>query len=382
MGDSAAAHVERRICDGSPDVRLAFGHGVGGMLYPFTSVLYEPGFDFLYVDGNCHYWTQPPSVIPDEYYLLRPYREGVLTAEQERELHDTVSYDDVPGRECAAEFGALDAGTAFLWDGSAMRNCSDWNFPPYWPLRQALYVAGTDMTGPMRLQVGEDNSLGRPVTYEWPLDTPIEQYTINYNETRSFRVDDAAAVAALRALRERAITDAAASGGYFGGHIAIGASEGDVGHVLALRDELPFADARGSWHPELPTTSGAGDDDFSPAIDASFAQARCDGWAGDASSGRREAQDGAARSCNVDTDCTIVDYGLPCFADCGYPSAVSRDGVPALEAAVQSLNTQHCAPFQANGCPAPDPLPCTPPEGEPVAVCRGGQCTLELVPHP
>lgn len=377
--DDGEAPVERRICDGSSDVRLALGYGVGGMIYPFTSVLYELGFDFLYVDGNCHYWTQPPSVVPDDYYLWRPYREGVLTAEQEHELHDTLGYDDIAARECASRSPALDAGGAFLWDGSEMRTCADWNLPANWPLRRDLYDAGSAMTGPMRLQVGSTNIPERQVAYDWPLEAPIAEYVIDYGETRSFRVDDAAAVMALRALRERAIVDAAAAPGYFIGLIAIGPREGSGSHVLSLRDELPFVDARGSWNPELPTNSTAGDDSISP-VDRAVTQAQCDEWSNSASLGRVDAQESADRSCSADADCTIVDFGVRCFADCGFPSAVALAAVPAIQARVLSLESEHCAPFEERGCPAPIAPPCTPSAGAPLASCRSGQCTLDFEP--
>src|SRR5690349_25095871 len=51
------ASVGRRICDGSAGIRLALGFGGGGPPSPYTSVLSELGYDFLYVDGSCHYWV-------------------------------------------------------------------------------------------------------------------------------------------------------------------------------------------------------------------------------------------------------------------------------------------------------------------------------------
>jgi hypothetical protein len=72
--------------------------------------------------------------------------------------------------------------------------------------------------------------------------------------------------------------------------------------------------------------------------DEDVSVAQCEDWSRQASIGRRAAQDAAGRDCSVDADCEIVDYGLRCFADCGYPSAVATSAVPALEAAIEALD--------------------------------------------
>ena len=112
--------------------------------------------------------------------------------------------------------------------------------------------------------------------------------------------------------------------------------------------------------------------------DASVAQ--CEDWSRQASSGRRAAQDDAGRDCSADADCEIVDHGLRCFADCGYPSAVATSAVPALEAEIETLDEDSCDRFEAASCPGPIIPPCEPPDGTPSAVCRSGQCTLEYIP--
>jgi hypothetical protein len=217
---------------------------------PFTSVLYELGNDFLYVDGACHYWTSQSLPVHDEYHAWRPYREGVLTSTQERQLHDAVRYDEFPSQRCRVEPAVADGGSTFLWDGREMYSCLDWSVPAPWPLRTELYDAATAVTGPMRIQAGRNTIGDRQVVYEWPLDTAIDQYLIEYGATASFRVDDAAAVTALRALRDRAVIDAAAAPGYFSGVIAIGPRERGESYVLSVRDELSFVDADGAWLPQ------------------------------------------------------------------------------------------------------------------------------------
>jgi hypothetical protein len=380
-GDSSEAPAARRICDGSSEIRLAVAYSAGGQIAPFTSVLYELGSAFLYVDGTCHYWAAQPILSSTITHDWRPYREGALSSKEERQLHDAVGYDDVAADECASRV-APDASSEYIWDGGELHHCFDWNTSAHGALRKELFDAATAVTGPMRLQVGRGNSPPSGRVYEWPLDAPIDQYLIEHGETRSFRVDDAAAVRALRAFRERAIADVEAAPWYWSGVLAIGPREGDGSYVISLRDELPF-EKPGSWLPV--TATGATTDTeatSSSDVEGSPTQAQCDPWSNQASVARREVQDAAGRSCGDDGDCTIVDLGLSCLADCGSPSAVARAAVQALELEVQSLESENCVPFEERGCPQPIPLPCTPPSGEPVAVCGGGQCVLEFVPHP
>jgi hypothetical protein len=112
--------------------------------------------------------------------------------------------------------------------------------------------------------------------------------------------------------------------------------------------------------------------------DEEASAAQCEDWSRQASLGRRAAQDGAGRSCSADADCEVVDYGLRCFADCGYPSAVASSAVPTLEVAIEAIDEDNCDRFETASCPGPIIPPCDPPDGAPSAVCRSGQCTLEL----
>jgi hypothetical protein len=107
--------------------------------------------------------------------------------------------------------------------------------------------------------------------------------------------------------------------------------------------------------------------------------AQCEDWSRQASVGRRAAQDNAGRDCSADADCEIVDRGLRCFADCGYPSAVASSAVPALKTAIEAIDEDNCDRFEAASCPGPMIRPCDPPDGAPSAVCRSGQCTLQRI---
>lgn len=248
LDESSQASMGRRICDGSTGIRLAVGYGGGGPPSPYTSVLSELGYDFLFVDGTCHYWAHQPLSVVDEYYLWRPYREGVLTPADEQRLHDVVSYDGSPA-ECVPRMAVPDAGAAFFWDGGELRSCADDVFDASGPLRIELYSAATAVTGPMRIQVGKDSYSEAPVAYDWPLATPIDQFVIEGGESRSFRIDDVAAATALRSLRDQAIDASESSSRYFIGVITVRSGENNERYFMSLRDELPFVAADGSWIP-------------------------------------------------------------------------------------------------------------------------------------
>ena len=234
---------------GSSGIRLAMGYGGGGPPSPYTSVLSELGYDFLFVDGNCHYWAHQPSVVVDELAQWRPYREGVLAPVDEQRLHDAVSYDGVPTDACAPPEPVFDAGAAFLWNGREGSPCADDIYVASGSLRLELYEAATAVTGPMRIQVGKDSYPDPRVVYDWPLAMPVEQFVIDYEETTSFRVDDVAAVAALRSLREQVMAGAEASPAAFPGLVAIRSSGSNETYYMSMRDELPFVDADGRWQP-------------------------------------------------------------------------------------------------------------------------------------
>ncbi|HKO94272.1 MAG TPA: hypothetical protein VJU61_24130, partial [Polyangiaceae bacterium] len=105
-------------------------------------------------------------------------------------------------------------------------------------------------------------------------------------------------------------------------------------------------------------------------------EAECGHWAREAFTGRRDAQNQADRACSQDADCVIVDYALDCFADCGYPSAVSSAAVPRLEDTIEALDQRACRTFEARGCAVPVALPCVPAASTRSAECREGACTL------
>jgi hypothetical protein len=256
-GTSVDAAPPRRICDGSAGIRLAYRDSINsGMEPPFTAVLYDLGADFLYVDGHCHYWVGSPlrltATQDNPYYAWRPYREGVLTDDQERRLHDAVSYDDfrVSGPACPSSAPA-DASVIQLWDGLTVHSCrgGPTGVAGDWPMRVELYGSGLPMTGAMRVEVGQEPVPPGEKLYPWPLASGPATYAIAYSRSmsvgQSTLISEPSDVAALRTLREQMLTDQAATD-YFPGIILVEPE----GYVLALRDDLPFTRmADGLWAP-------------------------------------------------------------------------------------------------------------------------------------
>jgi hypothetical protein len=241
----------RRICDGSDDIRLAVSVTGGGLNMAFTTVLYELGYEFLYVDGHCHYWMNEPSAANDMYYAWRPFRQGVLTAAQEMSLHAVTSYDDLSLGPTCTPTETFDASSLQFWDGRSTSICSgNLNAAIDWPLRTELFAAANAANGAMRIVVGRYPVPPDPHIYPWVLANPPESYAIDYavglQAGKSTLIADAAEATALRSLRTQVISDATVAPGFFYGVIYVAPS----GYVLAMRDDLPFTrPSDGLWAP-------------------------------------------------------------------------------------------------------------------------------------
>lgn len=241
------ARPDRRICDGSTEIRFAFSYAATGAF----ALLDDLGSDFLYVDGTCHYWVQQPGSLQDEYRRWRSYREGVLTAAEEESLSVAVGYDDFSAAPSCSLVDGADIPVARMWDGNATHLCrGGLHVTGDWPMRAELFGSASDMAGALRVQVNKIPVTGDAFSYDWPLEEPLDEYLVEYGAAESFVIDDASSARALRDLRDRAIEDATDSPGYFAGGIVVGRAEGDEAYVLNLRDELPFADSEGMWSPD------------------------------------------------------------------------------------------------------------------------------------
>jgi hypothetical protein len=254
VGNADAASRGRRICDGSDDVRLAYELGGGGTMEPYTIAVVELGWEFLYVDGHCHYWVQRPDVRDvDPSGQLAPFREGVLTPDQEASLRAATWYDDFAhaAPKCPDSSGVSDAGTELFWDGAAVYSCyGGFGFGQGWPLQSELWAAGTPMGGALRIEVGQSSVPDDQPTYAWPLASPLATYETPVEKSSALGqtklITDAADLAALRDLRARAKAEYNPARGLNAAVIALQPK----GWVLVVRDDLPFTRRTdGLWDP-------------------------------------------------------------------------------------------------------------------------------------
>lgn len=259
-GGVGGAPPARRICDGSDEIRFAWVLPTDPTReLPFTATLYDLGVDFFYVNGKCHYWTDEPLENNDRFQVWRPFREGTMTEEQEKILHDEVGYDDFgsQGPRCSGGLAQDQTPTKF-WDGFAVHVCLGApEIPPGWPaLRAALYEGGTPMTAGVRIEVGLLSAALVPSdspVYPWPLAKEAAAFATDYSESvsfgKSFLISDSAEAAALRSLRDKAIADATVSPGFFYNIIYVEPN----GTMVAIRDDLPFTrPGDGLWEPPAP----------------------------------------------------------------------------------------------------------------------------------
>jgi hypothetical protein len=214
-------------------------------------MLHELGYEFLYVDGHCHYWVNEPSTVVDDYRAWRPYREGVLTTEQEMALHDVVSYDDPGRRPSCIPLATTDVPLIELWDAIDAATCrGNLEGPPDWPMRAELFAKGRNMMAAMRIVVGKEPAPADAPRYPWVLDDPPDSYVVDYARGlmtgQSKAVVDVAQASALRLLRAQVVDDATKAPGYFYGIIYLDRP----GLALVIRDDLPFTiRADGLWSP-------------------------------------------------------------------------------------------------------------------------------------
>jgi hypothetical protein len=249
----------RRICDGSDDIRLAYELGGGGIIEAYTIAVVELGWQFLYVDGHCHYWVQRPDLGDgdvDPSGQLAPFREGVLTRDQEASLHAATWYDDFAhaAPKCPERPGLFDASTELFWDGAAVHGCyGGFDFGQGWPSQSELWDAGTPMAGALRFEVGQSSVADDQPKYAWPLASPLADYETPYERSsvagQTKLVTEPAELAALRDLRARAKAEYR-PGRFNPAVIALQPK----GWVLVVRDDLPFTRRTdGLWQPAVLT---------------------------------------------------------------------------------------------------------------------------------
>lgn len=246
--------ADRRICDGSGDVRLGL-QGMGGFVGPFEGLEVENGSWFLFVDGACHYWVKPHGGAE--------VRSGVLDAAAEASLADRIAYRkwaSIDG-DWSSPTPPSDAGSREFWDGvhhASCRGLCEANGTPE-PLQQldaalgdglltGLWDRALPYEGPaLRLVLMEASDVTGSSLFDWPLESDPSPYlrdgdlSLPYGVSGRVEGDDAAT---LRALRR----DAVAQGKTYEGAVAIRIDEARVAW-MQLREALPFEAGNGLVRP-------------------------------------------------------------------------------------------------------------------------------------
>lgn len=253
-GDATASI--RRVCDGSDSIRFATWVSVSLSRVPtFEADQLELGREFIFVDGRCHYWVQSPGAMEPDDFLSpwRPYREGVLSDQDEQALHDLVSYDDLSRAPICITTTVSDGDPIAIWDGNTQHFCEGrlLNVSPDWPMRRHLFDAGIEMTGPLRLEVGQLPVVPGATVYEWPLDNPPSYYEIAYSlgmkAGQSRLIAETSEVATLRAFRRHILDDAMTRSAELFYQVVFVKPNG---YAVTMRDDLPFTDSvTGLWSP-------------------------------------------------------------------------------------------------------------------------------------
>jgi hypothetical protein len=117
-------------------------------------------------------------------------------------------------------------------------------------MRSALFDVGAAMSGPMRVEVGQDIVPDKATIYTWPIASPPANYELDYASGQQFGksslVADPTDAEALRALAAQVVADASEKPGLFFDFIPVEPR----GYVFATRDDLPFTDrSTGLWAP-------------------------------------------------------------------------------------------------------------------------------------
>jgi hypothetical protein len=250
--------ASRKLCDGSPSLRLAVQGMAGDLLPNGEAVWFENGAHFLFVDGTCRYWVQ--------LHPAQGLRVGQLDREQEEVLTRSLLY-----RSWAAlagtwpgPAGTYDAGSYVFWDAQYTVTCDSTCNTPQTPkalrelvvggyvdsMLQSLWQQGEKLQeGSMRLVV-VPGVVSYQDPFDWPLAQSVESFAsepsaqVEYGESRL--VVDAADVLELRELR--AHYDASPAPQSTSGKIPL-LGAGGVIYGLFLRDTLPFEDGKGLVRP-------------------------------------------------------------------------------------------------------------------------------------
>jgi hypothetical protein len=233
------------------------------MLYPGSQVLSENGYDFLVVNGQCHFWVQTKA--------FGDVRTGTLEFSQSAKLSEALKLDTWSGLEGTYQSSLCD-GPWMLYRFAAHRM----SVQPYcngpntaeriaWLREQTrseierLHAQGTPVDGPVRyvlvidegmFPAGSDAYRNAPL---WPLATPAASLAITVMEANHYSAGESHLVPAgpdAQSLRSIAADFRAGSiGREYYLFIPIRDAEGRY-YQFFVRDSIPIENEQGLWRAE------------------------------------------------------------------------------------------------------------------------------------
>ena len=248
------------LCDGSDERRLLAQYGGSGAIMAGSTVLTENGYDFLVVDGHCHFWVQRDGFFGD-------VREGYLDEAQANHVLSTLRLDswsnlaggytsslcDGPGQRY--RYGAAEISIVSRCGAQPGDEPVSWLRPAPRELLVNLHSVGTPARDGVRYTLVENDELQSPSTDDafrnapaWPLPAPASELAISAEAAASQRPGESRAATGKDAQCLQGLAEAFREG-TIGSRIAGFAPTISGGRAFRLfvRDSVPFEDASGLW---------------------------------------------------------------------------------------------------------------------------------------
>jgi hypothetical protein len=229
----------------------------GGQVLPGSQVLGENGFNYLIVDGRCHFWARPDD--------NSDTREGDLSELTAQHVTMALRLGEWAGLEGAYQDGLCDGPTReYRFDdvrinvfnvchGKKTSAPVDWLFRAATAELSMVYEAGIPVGGPVRfVLVAEPSDLGWPNWWmenaaAWPLTTDPRAIAITVAQGHDYRAGSSVVAPppeadALRAIRRAFVAKNGLQ--MTGGFVPVLGNHGDK-YELFVRDTIPLEDGLG-----------------------------------------------------------------------------------------------------------------------------------------
>jgi len=246
------------ICDGSTAIRFSFRNIGGGQVLPGSQVLSENGFNFLIVDGQCHFWARPDQD--------SDAREGDLSEERANRLSSTLKlsswgklrgdYTDSLCDGPTREYRFADSKIAVYSTCGGGSSPVNWLLNPALSQLQAIYDTGTPVGGPVRfvLMAEQDGVVWSSsvinLAAHWPLASDPASVAWTFDQANNYQPGSSNSAAppdadALRSIRRSFVT--AGTTQWTGGFVPI-LGPRDEQYEFFVRDSIGLEDAQGLLH--------------------------------------------------------------------------------------------------------------------------------------